>query len=70
MEMVGISTYMFFRTMKNLIYFLILALILFGIYSFVSNIRCSQIWKDYGHSDLFTNIIEISLGAKIYLAVH
>lgn len=68
--MVGISTYMFFRTMRNLISFLFLALIIFGVYSFVSNIHTSNMWKNEGRENLFSNTILISLGAKIYLAIN
>lgn len=46
LKIIGISTYMFFRTMRNLIYFLILALIVFGAFAFASNIKCSNLWND------------------------
>ncbi len=69
MEIVGTSAYMLFRTERNLGYFLVLALIVFGIFSFATNIRCSQIWAESGRQNLFPNIIKISLGPKIYLAV-
>ena len=46
MKKIGISTYMFFKTMCNLIVFLIIAFIVFGIFSFASNIKCSNIWNE------------------------
>ena len=69
MEIVGTSAYMLLRTERNLGYFLLLALIVFGIFSFATNIRCSEIWTEIGRENLFPNIIKISLGSKIYLTV-
>jgi hypothetical protein len=69
MEIVGTSAYMLLRTERNLGYFLLLALIVFGIFSFATNIRSSEIWTEIGRQNLFPNIIKISLGSKIYLTV-
>ncbi len=69
MDIVGTSAYMLLRTERNLGYFFLLALIVFGIFSFATNIRSSEIWTEIGGQNLFPNIIKISLGSKIYLTV-
>ena len=51
--------------------FLVLALIVFGAFAFGSSIKCSNLWNsNILNSEFFQNIILISLGSKIYLAVN
>jgi hypothetical protein len=66
---VGISTYMFFRTMRNLLYFLLLALVVFGVFAFATNIKCADLWNDELKGMSFNNLLRISLNPKVYLAV-
>jgi hypothetical protein len=55
--------------MRNLFYFLILSLIVFGGFAFASNIKCSKNWSQQGIALSLTNTILISLGPKIYLEI-
>ena len=67
---VGISTYMFYRTMVSLSCFLILALLVFGIFAFGSNIGTAVLWNSKGIKEEFSSSLMISLGSKIYLAIY
>lgn len=66
---VGISTYMFFRTIKNLIWLMLFAFLVFGVFAFASNIKCADRWNREPREFDFDNILRISLNPKIFLAV-
>ena len=66
---VGISTYMFFRTMRYLLYFLLLSLVVFGVFVFSFNIKWIDLWNDELKGMSFNNLLRISLNPKVYLAV-
>lgn len=44
----GISTFMYFKTVINLILLLVVALVVFGVFAFASNVKASNIWNDLG----------------------
>ena len=64
---VGISIYLFFQTIQNLMFLLLFLIFSFGAYSFASNCYISGIFKkgySFKWDEYQTMIVQVSLASK------